>query len=102
NAHQWSYIVEQYTDSGCTTLQNTKSLNFLFAKATVYADAGLSVPQTTFGAGATAYVRLEGLQVNKTDYSATWILPSSSTACANTLGGDRPDSNANGQLPKPG
>ncbi len=99
SAHQWTYIVNQYTDSACTAFASTKSLSFSFAKASIFADAGLTTPQSTFIPGNTAYVTVAGFQVSKNDASVTWILPSGSTACSNTAGGDRPDSDANGNIP---
>jgi hypothetical protein len=46
-----------------------------------------------------AYVTVAGLEQNQGDYSVTWLLPSGGTACANTGGGDQPNSDADGDLP---
>ena len=104
NAHQWTYTVQQYAPADATcagATQGTASRDFSFAKATVYSDTGLTTPKSSFAAGGTAYVKIEGFQQATNNLSNTWILPSAATACANTSGGDRPDSSATGLVPDP-
>jgi hypothetical protein len=104
----WRYTLEEFTNSSCTgTPAKSDSSYFDVAKATSFEDAGLISPRALFNASATTYVRVDGVGKadNKgtngaeTDWTTTWLLPSGGTACANTGGGDRPDSTAVGRLP---
>ncbi len=101
NAADWTFTLIQYKDASCATEDKTDAQAFDVVQATAYKEAALTNVQSTFGAGATAYLRLQGVEQDKNDHDTTWILPSGATACANTGGGDRPDSDANGRLPKP-
>jgi hypothetical protein len=107
----WSYTINQFSNSLCSgSPAKTAVLYFDVAKATSYSSSSLTTQKSLFGAGATAYVTLDGIGQIKTspanaavsDWSATWILPSGANACANTAGGDRPDSTAAGRLPSTG
>jgi hypothetical protein len=61
---------------------------------------------TTTASGQTAlkvepaYVAVAGLRQSINDWDVYWINPSGTVSCANTGGGDRPDSGADGKLPK--
>jgi parallel beta-helix repeat protein len=95
----WQFTLKQFKDSTCS-LAPTKTVSkaFYVARALAYSDSGLTVAQSTFTQAATAYVSVTGLKPAQSDWSTTWILPSLAVACANTGGGDRPDSSANGTL----
>ncbi|HEX8053828.1 MAG TPA: SdrD B-like domain-containing protein, partial [Thermoleophilaceae bacterium] len=87
-------------DTTCTgATPSTADLQFTVARATSYSDAALTAPRAAFGAGQSAYLRVDGVTASQADWSVTWIPPSGSVACANTLGTDRPDSSAAGRLP---
>jgi hypothetical protein len=97
----WRFTLNQYGSSSCAGAANKTTAKFFYvAKATSYADSALSTVKSSFKPGATAYVSVAGVKPDRVDWSTTWILPSSSTACANTAGGDRPDSSGSGALPK--
>jgi hypothetical protein len=102
NATPYTFTLTQYTNSTCTTIDGnkTQSKTFDVAGATIYADAGLTQQQSTFGAGATAYVVVSGTYPAQTNWSVTWYQPGSSTStCANTSGGNMPASSSGGRLP---
>ena len=103
---QYAYIVRQFTTlANCTNgtpIASSKTLNFSFAKATAYSSSALTTQQSSFAAGATAFVQIAGMPPGANNFATTWILPLSATACQNTAGGDRPDSDANGILPDSG
>ncbi len=97
----WKYTLNQYANSTCTgTAAKTASKNLNVPRLSAYADSALTTPRSTFPAGATAYTTIDGLTSATDDWSTTWILPSSSTACANTAGTDRADVTTQGRLPK--
>jgi hypothetical protein len=104
----WRFQLQQFSVAGCGGAPaKTFSLYFDVARATAYANSGLTAAKGVFTAGQTAYVALMGVGKVKgsatnaavTDWSTTWLLPSAATACANTGGGDRPDSTAGGLFP---
>ena len=98
----YTYKLEEFSnaDTTCSSLTpNTASLQFAVAKPTSYSDSALTNPQSAFGAGVTAYLKVDGLTPNQADWSTTWVPPSGSTSCANTAGIDRPDSSAAGRGP---
>jgi large repetitive protein len=108
SANGWRFRVEEWTNALCGgAAAKTSSLYFDIARASSFADAALTTPRSTFGAGSSAYVTVAGAGRVKTaaansaqsDWAATWVRPSGSTACANTLGTDRPDADAGGSLP---
>ncbi|HEX7408304.1 MAG TPA: hypothetical protein VF515_11730 [Candidatus Binatia bacterium] len=100
NANDWNYLLHEYTSSTCASgAQPDHTAAFHVAAAQAYVDSALTIPATTLSPGATVYVQVKGLPQSVNDYSVTWIKPSLSNACANTGGGDRPDSAANGTLP---
>src|SRR5262249_22201218 len=98
-ATPWKFPLREFADATTATVLKSASKQFYVANATAYADAGLAALQSSFGAGAAAYVTVAGLQPGKSDWSTTWLLPNGTTAAANTGGGDRPDSNSGGLLP---
>src|SRR2546430_2428518 len=83
------------------------ALYFTVARLPPSTGAALPTPTTAIAPGATAYIRVDGLGKVKTsaavgaetDWLATWLTPSGGTACANTGGGDRPNSTVAGVLP---
>ncbi|HKP88982.1 MAG TPA: SdrD B-like domain-containing protein [Thermoleophilaceae bacterium] len=97
----YTYQLQEFAnnDATCSSPNSTASLQFAVVKASSYADSALSVPRTAFGAGATAYLKLDGLTPSQADWTTTWVLPTGATACANTLGADRADSSSAGRLP---
>ena len=101
NAADFKWVLHEWTSSTCASGAVTEdadnTLTFNVAQATAYSDSGLGTPQGTFDAGQTAYVKVLGLNQSITAWSVTWIPPG--TGCANTGGGDRPASDANGRLP---
>ena len=108
SANAWRVRVDEWTNALCGgAAAKSGSLYFDIARASSFADAGLTTPRSTFGAGSSAYVTVAGAGRVKTaaanaaqsDWAATWVRPSGSTACANTLGTDRPDADAGGILP---
>ena len=98
NAGDWTFLLEQFTNSICTTLEKDTSKTFDVAKATIYGNLGLSTLQSAFGSGQTAYVTVAGLNQGQNDWSITWFMPSGAAA-ANTGGGDCPDSTSTGAMP---
>ena len=98
----WTYTLRQFANSSCTgTPTKTISKSFYVARATAYADSGLTTATSVFASGATAYVTVAGARPGASNWTTTWLLPSGATACANTAGNDRPESNGSGRLPKP-
>ena len=104
----WSYTLDQFQSSSCSgTPAKSDRAYFDVARATSYADSGLTAPRSVFNASAKTYVKVNGVgDVNdngsngpENDWSTTWLLPSGSTGCANTGGTGRPDSTAGGVLP---
>lgn len=103
DANEWEYqILEFTTSANCSSLTNptTKTQLFYVAQATAYADATLTVPQTSFNPGDTVYLVVQGVKKNDNDWDVTWIKPSGLIACKNTGGADRPDADGNGKLPE--
>src|SRR5919202_1004171 len=107
-ATAWRYQLQQFDAAGCAgSPSKTAQLYFGVAKASAYAGSSLTLPKSSFATGATAYVTVAGVTGVKTspaagptaDWSATWLLPSGGTACANTSGTDRPDATSGGLLP---
>jgi hypothetical protein len=104
----WQFQLQQFGSAGCGgSPTKSDSLYFDVAAATAYADSGLTTPKGFFTVSQTSYVNVLGVgkvkkNANNTvtsDWSITWLLPSSATACANTSGSDRPDSTAGGLFP---
>jgi hypothetical protein len=99
-ATPWKVTLNQYTNSTCAgTAAKTINKTFRVARANLFADAGLTTPRSTFAPGSTVYMTVAGLVPSVSDWSVTWLSPSSATACANTAGNDRPDANSDGVLP---
>ena len=107
-ATAWRFRLEEWNNLACSgSPAKTSSLYFDIARASSFADSGLATPRDTFAAGSSAYVKVAGLGRVKTaaantaqsDWQTTWVLPSGSTACANTSTPDRPDADAGGALP---
>ncbi|MCA1706325.1 MAG: right-handed parallel beta-helix repeat-containing protein [Actinobacteria bacterium] len=96
----WSVVLKQYLDKGCTKSEaSSQPVGFYVARATPYGDETLTTQQDFFGTGAKSYLAIRGLAPSQTDWSTTWLAPGPVSACANTQGGDRPDSNSSGVLP---
>jgi Bacterial Ig-like domain len=104
----WRFRLDEWNNLACSgSPAKTSSLYFDIARASSYADSGLTTARSTYPAGSAAYVKVAGLGRVKTsaansavsDWQATWVLPSGATACANTASADRPDSDAGGLLP---
>src|SRR5215218_5878498 len=99
-SNSWKYRLQEFTASNCSgSATSTDALDFYVAKATAYSDSALTTQASTFGANATAYVKVEGLRPSTSNLSTTWLLPNGTTACANTNNNDRPESSAAGRLP---
>src|SRR5262249_10239860 len=98
-ATPWTFTLREFADATTTTVLKSSSKQFYVARATLYADAGLTTLRSTFGAGAAAYVTVAGLQPSISDWTTTWLLPNGATAAANTANSDRPDSSSSGVLP---
>ena len=107
NGTAWRYELQQFAAAGCAgSPAKTASLYFDVARATAYADSALTTPKSAYSAGQVAYVSVQGMGRVKgsatnpsgIDWSTSWLLPFG-TACANTGGGDRPDSTAGGLFP---
>ena len=100
---QWKWVVHEWTSNNCTTGSQSEdadnTFTFPVAQPTVYSDSGLTTPQTIFGPSGTAYVVINGFIPGHNSAEITWIKPNGSVACANTGGGDRPDSSSAGRLP---
>src|SRR5215218_4739378 len=100
-ATPWKYTLNQYVGSTCATQPaKTVSKTFYVARAAIFADSALTSRRTDFTPGATSYMTVGGLNASINNWSVTWITPSSSTACANTAGADRPATNGSGTFPK--
>ncbi len=98
----YTYRLDEFgnTDSTCTAGSlSVDTRTFSVARLSSFEDSALNVPRTAFGLGHTAYARVDGVTTSQADWSATWIPPSGSTSCANTLGTDRADSSVNGRFP---
>jgi hypothetical protein len=104
----WRFQLQQFAVAGCGGAP-AKSLSLYFdvAAATAYSNSALAAPKPAYTVGQAAYVNVQGVGKVKasaanaavTDWSSTWLLPSSAIACANTGGGDRADSTAGGFFP---
>jgi hypothetical protein len=107
----WRFKLEQWTNAACGGAPaKTDSLYFDIARASSFGDVAGTTPKQSFGVGETAYLDVAGVGVVKTtptnsaqnDWSVTWVRPDGTTACSNTGGGDRPDSDGGGLLPSGG
>ena len=97
----WKYRLNQYSNASCSgTPAKSTVKNFYVAKATAYSDSGLTTTKSSFAAGQTAYVVVQGVPTGLANWNTTWVLPSAATACANTAATDRPESSGTGRLPK--
>ena len=95
----WKYRLNQYNTATCSgSAAKTTVKNFYVAKATAYADPGLTATKSNFTAGQTAYVVVQGAPPGN-DFTTTWVLPFGGTACANTAGTDRPEPSGSGRVP---
>ena len=97
----WRYTLNQYGNPSCSGAPTKSTFkNLYIAKATAYADAGLTTEKSSFTAGETAYVAIQGVSPGANDWSVTWLRPLSAAVCANTAGPDRPQGSGSGRLPK--
>jgi large repetitive protein len=110
-SNAWKFTLQEFTNSLCSgSPSKSAALYFDVARASTFADSGLTQPKSTFGSAATGYLTVAGIGRVKssisnsaqTDVSVTWLAPSGATVCANTAGTDRPDSTASGALPSTG
>src|SRR5262245_25143334 len=99
-ATAYKFTLHEYASATTGTILKSSTQSFYVAKASSYSDAALTNPQSYFGAGSTAYVRVAGLSPGQKNWNTTWVLPDGTTAAANTAGGDRPDGGGSGVLPK--
>src|SRR6266536_1090689 len=97
-ATAYKFTLREFDDATTTTVKKSSTKTFYVAKPTLYNSSALTTQQSSFGAGATAFVKVAGLQPSEGNWSTTWLLPSGTVAAANTGGGDRPDSNKSGVL----
>ena len=88
------------TATGGSTEISVDNEPFYVAKLKTYATSGLTQEKSTFKSGDTAFTKVEGMPINGTDWSVSWLRPDGATACANTDGQDRPESSASGLLPE--
>ncbi|MDQ3933482.1 MAG: chitobiase/beta-hexosaminidase C-terminal domain-containing protein [Actinomycetota bacterium] len=97
----YTYRLQEFnnSDATCTGAPSTADLQFAVAKLSSYADSALTTPRTSFGLATNAYVKVDGVTASQADWNVTWIPPSGSTSCANTLGTDRPESSVQGRFP---
>ncbi|MDQ3890478.1 MAG: Ig-like domain-containing protein, partial [Actinomycetota bacterium] len=103
SAASWKYTLQQFANSTCSgSPAKTASSSFHLAALSTYGDAALTSARSMFRPGATAYLTVAGVTPSASDWSTTWILPSSAVACANTAGTDRADAAPSGALPKQG
>src|SRR3954468_12515449 len=107
-SNAWKFTLQEFTNSLCSgSPSKSAALYFAVARASAFADSGLTQPKSTFGSAATAYLTVAGIgrvrssisTSAQTDWSVAWLAPSGATVCANTAGTDRPDSTAAGALP---
>jgi hypothetical protein len=97
----WKYTLNQYTSATCSgTASKTAFKSFYVVRATAYADSALTTQRSVFRQGETAFVVVSGAKPGLSNWNTTWLLPTGAVACANTAGADRPESRANGRLPK--
>ena len=99
-AAPWQFTLRQYGNATCSgTPAKTAAKSFYVARATAYADSGLTIPRSTFVGGETAYVKVAGIKPGLSDWNVVWERPGPATACANNAGSDRPESSGSGILP---
>ena len=106
--HTWAYKLREFPSSTtCAGTGSTAGADFYVAKAFAFDNATdrnncTAEPcvnaKTYFGPGSTVYIRVLGFWPSLTDINDTWIKPDTSTACANTAGADRPESDSSGRL----
>ena len=100
-ASDWTWVIHEWTSNTCASGPQSEdadnTLGFNVAQATAYTSSALTTTATTFPAGATAFVVVNGLTQGDNDWNTTWVAPG--VSCANTASSDRPDSDANGKLP---
>jgi len=98
NSHQWTWTVHEWTGSDCSTgpqsEDNDNTQAFSVAGVTTYSDSSLTTLKTVFAPGDTVYLVVNGFIPGNNDAEVTWIQPDNTTACSNTVGGDRPNSDA--------
>ena len=100
NSVYWKYTLQQFANSSCTgTPAKSAFLQFDVAKLTSWADAAMTTQKSVFAPGSSVYVTVAGMKPTQANVPNTWILPSSATACANTVGGDRANIDGFGRLP---
>lgn len=96
-ATDWTYIIHDFNSSTCGGTPTDTTEPFNVAQVTAYTTSALTTTTTAYPAGATAFLVINGLSQGTGNWNVTWIAPG--VSCANTSGGDRPDSDASGKLP---
>jgi hypothetical protein len=72
SANGWRFRIEEWNNALCGgAAAKTSSLYFDIARASSFADAGLTTPRGTFGAGSSAYVTVAGAGRVKTTAANT-------------------------------
>lgn len=96
----WSYRILEFSSKTCTGTGTVKgTAPFSVAGVETFADAALTTPKSSFKPGEPVFLRVLGFAQSQGDVSVTWVKPNLTSACANTSGADRPDSDASGTLP---
>ena len=100
-ATAFRWVLHEWTSSTCASGAQSEdadnTLVFNVAQATAYTSSALTTTTTSYPGGATAFVVVNGMA--GANWSTTWVAPGVGVNCANTSGGDRPDTDANGKLP---
>ena len=68
----WRFRLNQYSNASCTgTPARSTFKSFYVAKATAYANAALTIVKSSFAAGETAYVTIQGIPPSSSEWSTT-------------------------------
>jgi hypothetical protein len=103
----WVYWLREFPNTTCAGSATSYALSFWVAKAFAFDNPTdrnnctaepCANAKTYFFPGSTVYIRVLGFLSNVADINDTWIKPDTSTACANTAGADRPDSDSSLRL----
>ncbi len=95
----YTFVIEEFANGACSGAPMASATQqFYVVSTTAYTNAVLTAVTNRFTTTQTAYVRVDGLPPNTTNWNATWILPNGSTSCVNNANSDRPDAGADGRL----
>jgi hypothetical protein len=101
NNSRWDYQLLQYGTNDCTgSATMADRVKFDVAVLTAYSDPGLTTPVTSVPAGSIVHVVVEGMAENRSDLRVSWYEPDGTLSCANTTGGDIPNSGPTGRDPE--